>query len=105
AEKSWQLNLPNGEQFDASGLLLTTNGDLLTINDRALALYRVQFLEKTNAADLIKMPGCFTSSQLAPFQKEKLGRYDCEGIAQDAQGRLYVCEEANRWILRCNSTN
>jgi len=38
--------------------------------------------------------------QLAHFAKEKTGRYDCEGIAQDRQGRIYLCEEANRWILR-----
>ncbi|MGI8965740.1 MAG: esterase-like activity of phytase family protein, partial [Limisphaerales bacterium] len=56
----------------------------------------------TNAADLILLTNCFTEKQLAPFAREKIGRYDCEGIAEDNQGRIYLCEEANRWILRCD---
>ena len=100
AEKYWQLNLPNGERFDASGLLLSTNGTLLTVNDRGAGVYQIQFLSGTNAADLLRLPNCFTPKQLEPFAKEKIDRYDCEGMAADAQGRLYICEEANRWILR-----
>src|SRR5262249_52169832 len=88
--------------FDASGLLLTTDGQILTINDRGSNLYRMQFLPNTNAVDLMAMPDCFTTTQLAKFGREKFGRYDCEGIAQDGEGRLYPCEEANRWILRCD---
>lgn len=49
------------------------------------------------------LPGLFTPEQLAPYRKEKIGIYDCEGIAQDEQGRLYICEEANRWILRADT--
>src|SRR5262249_15182783 len=52
ADQSWQLNLPGGERFDASGLLLSRRGDLLTVNDRTSAVYRVQFLPGQNAADL-----------------------------------------------------
>ena len=100
AEQIWQFNLPGGELFDASGLLLLPNGDLLTVNDRAPGLHRIQFLTGTNAADLVRLPDCFTEAQLAPFAAEKTGRWDCEGIARDEQGRLYVCEEANRWIMR-----
>lgn len=101
AEKVWQINLPGGERFDASGLLLTPAGDLLTVNDRGPTLYRIEFLPQGTAANVIPLPNCFTPEQLAPFAKEKIGgHYDCEGIAQDPQGRLYICEEANRWILR-----
>jgi hypothetical protein len=100
AEKSWQLNLPQGERFDASGLLLSTNGALLTVNDRGAGIYQIQFLAGTNAANLLRLPDLFTSTQLEPFAKEKIDRYDCEGLAADGQGRLYLCEEANRWILR-----
>jgi hypothetical protein len=102
AESVWQLNLPAGERFDASGLLLRSNGDLLTVNDRGPSLYRIEFLPQTHAANLILVPDCFTPRQLAPWAAEKFGRYDSEGIAEDAQGRLYLCEEANRWILRCD---
>ncbi len=102
AEQVLRLNLPKGERFDASGLLLTLTGDLLTINDRGPALYRIEFLPNPAEANLIRLPNCFTDAQLAPFAKEKKGYYDSEGIAQDAEGRLYICEEANRWILRCD---
>lgn len=100
AEKSWQLNLPKGEGFDASGLLLTRKGELLTVNDRGPTLYTVRFLTETNAADLIPVDGLFTEAQLAPFKGRKTGRYDTEGIAQDDRGRIYACEEADRWVLR-----
>jgi uncharacterized protein YjiK len=46
------------------------------------------------------VPDCFTPAQLAAFAGEKTDRYDIEGITEDALGRIYVCEEANRWILR-----
>ncbi len=100
AEKTWQLNLPRGERFDASGLALTPKGELLTVNDRAPSVYRIQFQENTNAANLVLLTNAFTSAQLAPFAREKIGRYDTEGVASDEDGRLYVCEESNRWILR-----
>src|SRR2546430_6747213 len=102
AEQIWQLNLPGGKQFDASGLLLTPTGDLLTVNDRGPTLYRIDLPGQGSSANLVALSNCFTRAQLAPFAKEKNGRYDTEGIAQDAQGRLYICEEANRWILRCD---
>jgi hypothetical protein len=100
AEKWWQLNLPSADEFEASGLLLLPDGGLLTISDHGPELYRVKFLEDTNAADLVRLPDCFSEEQLAPFTAQKTGHYDCEGIARDSQGRLYVCEEMDRWILR-----
>ncbi|MCI0534022.1 MAG: esterase-like activity of phytase family protein [Verrucomicrobiales bacterium] len=103
AEQTWQLNLPNGQPFDASGLLIKPDGEILTINDRSSRLYRIQFVPNTNSADLIAVPDYFTSAQLAKFKNQKFGRYDCEGIAQDKEGRLYICEEADRWILRCDA--
>ena len=45
-------------------------------------------------------PDCFTPDQLAPFDSQKTGRYDCEGVTEDAQSRIYLCEEGDRWILR-----
>ena len=76
------------------------NGDLLTVSDRGPSVYRIEFIADTNAADVVKLPDCFTPEQLAPFSAEKTGRYDCEGVAADELGRLYLCEEENRWILR-----
>jgi hypothetical protein len=102
ADKIVPLNLPNRQQFDASGLVLTPQGELLTVSDRGATLYRIEFQTGGSAANLVAVPQCFTARQLAPWVEEKRGRYDCEGIAQDDQGRFYLCEEANRWILRCD---
>ena len=102
AEQSWQLNLPKKERFDASGLALTRTGELLTMSDRGASVYRIHFQPESPAADLIELPNCFTPAQLQPFAREKLDRYDCEGIALDPQQRIYLCEEANRWVLRCD---
>jgi len=100
AEKIWQLNSPHHERFDASGLVLQKNEQLLTVNDRGAEIYKIEFSTNADSANLVLVTNCFTDAQLAPFAKEKIGRYDCEGVAQDKQGRIYLCEEANRWILR-----
>src|SRR5437870_12269096 len=47
AERTWQLNLPGGQEFDASGLVITKTGEMLTINDRGATVYRIQFLANT----------------------------------------------------------
>jgi uncharacterized protein YjiK len=96
------LNLPGGQRFDASGLLLTPSGELLTVSDRGPTLYRIALSPDGRAADLIPLTDCFTPSQLAAVAPITSGHYDCEGIAQDEQGRLYICEETHRWILRCD---
>lgn len=38
--------------------------------------------------------------QLRPLLAAKRGRIDFEGIARDEAGRVYVCDESDRWILR-----
>ncbi len=100
AEQSWQMNLPNGQRFDASGLFLEPGGDLLTESDQQIGVYRILFTPGCTSVDLFRIPDCFTDAQLAPYAAEKFGRYDCEGVTEDDQGRIYLCEEANRWILR-----
>jgi hypothetical protein len=100
AAQSWRLNPPGGERFDASGLFLAPNADLLTVNDRAPAVYRIQFLPDLSAADLVKLPDCYTPAQLAAFAGEKTDRYDIEGVTEDTRRCIYLCEEANRWLLR-----
>jgi hypothetical protein len=100
AEHSWQMNLPEGRRFDASGLFLEKSGDLLTESDQEIGVYRVRFRAGDSSVDLDRIPECFTAAQLVPFAAEKVGRYDCEGVTEDGPGRIYLCEEANRWILR-----
>jgi hypothetical protein len=47
------------------------------------------------------VPDCFNSAQLSALGLKSDGELDCEGIARDEEGRLYLCEESQRWILRC----
>ncbi len=102
AEKTWQLNLPDGQPFDASALLITSRGEFLTVNDRGAALFRLEFVAGADAVNLVALPNCFTAAQLRPLSGHKFGRYDLEGLSEDSQGRIYACEEADRWILRCD---
>jgi hypothetical protein len=99
-ERAWRINLPGGRRFDASGLFLEPSGDLLTESDQNIGVWRIHPLDSRPDADLIPIPEAFTHAQLAPFAAEKHGRYDCEGVTMDDQGRIYLCEEGDRWVLR-----
>src|SRR5437868_7848952 len=96
------LNPPNGEEFDASALLFLPDGALLTVNDRGPRVYRIEMSPGAPEARLVHVEELFRSSELAAFAVLKHGRYDCEGLARDERGRIYMCEEADRWILRCD---
>jgi len=96
ADAYWRLELPNG-RFDASGLI-HDNGALLVVSDEDPTLYRIHPGDG-NVARLEKTE-IFTPAQLRPYLPEKHGRFDFEGLARDDRGRIYVCEEADRWILR-----
>jgi uncharacterized protein YjiK len=102
AERTWQLNVPKRERFDASALAFTQEGELLTINDRGPAIYKVQF--SIESADLVPFEECFGPAHIQAFARtgSKLDRYDCEGLALDGQGRMYLCEESSRSVLRCD---
>lgn len=99
-DQAWRLTAPDKGQFDTSGLLLMPNGDLLTVNDKRPGLYRIHFPNEGNVASLREMPNWLTGRQLEQFKAAKTGHWDLEGIARDEAGRIYVCEEGNRWVLR-----
>lgn len=96
----WQIALPDGKPFDPSALLTTPDGGLFTLNDKEAVLYRLVARRGEAIAHLMRVPGFFAPEQLAPFRTEKRDRYDVEGLARDDAGRIYVSEEANRWVLR-----
>lgn len=102
AEQITSLNLPRGEAFDASGLWLLETGELLTQrNTHDSLLYRIDFLPGGKEANLTPYNDCFTKDKLrAAAGDDKT--FDCEGIARDAQGRFYICEERRRFIFRCD---
>jgi hypothetical protein len=101
ADAAWLLNLPDLEPFGASGLLQLSSGDLLTVNDRGVEVFRVSFQIGTNVANLLMHTDLFNERQLGHLSESRTRRYDVEGIARDDQGRIYLCDEAERWILRC----
>lgn len=102
AEQITSLNLPRGETFDASGLWLLGTGELLTQrNTHDSLLYRIDFLPGGKEASLTPYNDCFDKEKLRALAGDEKA-FDCEGIARDAQGRFYVCEERRRWILRCD---
>ncbi|HEY3913479.1 MAG TPA: hypothetical protein VGN61_03245, partial [Verrucomicrobiae bacterium] len=92
ADHIWRMNLPDGQRFDASGLFEEKPGVLLTESDQRIGVYRIIFGADDTSVDLARIPDCFTDAQLAQFAAEKYGRYDCEGVTEDAQGRIYLCE-------------
>ena len=101
----WRVNPPAGgaTRFDTSALVLRADGAMLTVNDRGPEVFRLML--RTNnepEADLVFCPEYFTQARLAKYASEKKGRYDAEGLAMDESGRLYLCEESNRWVLRCD---
>src|SRR5262249_925539 len=104
ASATWLLGT-NHARFDASALLLLTNGALLTLNHRGPTPYRIEFLPGTNVAALTPLSEIFSPAQLRPYAREKFGYYDSEGLAMDDQGRISLSEEANRWILRYDPRN
>lgn len=68
------------------------------VADGSPTLFELEFAA-TNTAHL-KKTDIFTAAQLSPFTAGKRGRFDFEGLARDDAGRIYACEEANRWIFR-----
>lgn len=101
ADRVWLLDPPGGRRFDASGLVRLPTGDLLVISDRGPQVYRVRLTPDAASAGLELVPNCFTPAQLATAGVGG-GRLDCEGLATDPEGRLYLCEESRRLVLRCD---
>lgn len=100
AEQRWQLELPNHFRFDASGLLFYKN-KLLTISDRSSDLWKIQL--STNSSCKLAKTGWFTYRQLVEASRSPTPGHDCEGIAADAEGNLYISEEQDRSIYRYSS--
>src|SRR5262245_12161057 len=82
ADATWQINLPNFERFDASGLAFTSTGALLTINDRGPEIYRIAL--GTNSSADLKLLGIFSRAELYRLPEAGNIRFDTEGVAVDS---------------------
>ena len=96
AEAFWRIELPEGQRFDASGLVWH-DGRLLIVADAISTIFQIEFGE-TNTARLNKTD-LLSGTRLAELVGDR-PRYDLEGLARDEQGGIYVCEEGTRSIFR-----
>jgi hypothetical protein len=95
------LQPPGRVRFDASALLLYEGG-LVTVRDQEPTPYRIQIGPGATAATLVPLTNWFAPDRLRRLVPGQHLELDCEGLAQDNQGRLYLCDEVHRWILRCD---
>jgi hypothetical protein len=100
AEQTWQLSAPRNERFDASGLAWW-KGKLLTINDRDSDLFEIVF--GTNNTAQLELTSLFPHASVAKVAIKPEPRYDCEGIAVDPEGAIYISEESQRSIFKTTS--
>jgi hypothetical protein len=96
----WWIELPHGTRFDASGLCLTPAGDLLVVADRGPQIYRIERPAQGDTAHLALVAGDPATADPSWRRWLNFGRLDCEGLAADDQGRVYLCEESRRLVLR-----
>lgn len=100
-DKFWRVETPEGKRFDASALLLTRHQELLTVNDKSPELQRIELGEGETAR--LASTGLFVPRQVRAVAVARPGAaFDFEGIAEDGEGRLYLCEEQDRAIYRFN---
>jgi hypothetical protein len=95
------LTPPTRKSFEASGLQFMPDGSLITIgNTHGSTPYRIDFIPGSSEATLTPLTDYFPSNAVNAITGGHSGRLDCEGLALDPQGRLYICSERERWILR-----
>ncbi len=98
AEDHWRLDLPEGRAFDASGLIAGPDG-VLVIADAIQTVFRIE--PQGDHTARLWPSDFFTAGQLSPYATNAARRrVDFEGLARDEAGRIYACEEAERWVLR-----
>lgn len=101
ATRTVQLTPPPGRPFEASALLFLPDGSLITVgNTHGPTPYRIDLPPAGPDATLVALTNWFPSNAVARAIGTVGLALDCEGLALDERGRLYVCEERQRWILR-----
>jgi uncharacterized protein YjiK len=98
ADAFWHLNVK--DRFDASALAFY-KGKLLTINDRDGAVFEVY--PGSNSVAEVKRTDLFSRRELAKVSPKRSARFDCEGLAADPSGNLYLSEESQRMAYKLSS--
>lgn len=100
-----RLTPPEGVIFQASGLTWDAEGRLLTVDDRQAAVYQIVPSAGTNGASLVVLHSDIAEARRIGTRGDEDERFDAEGIAEDEQGRLYLCEESERNVWRLDPTS
>ncbi|MCP5006566.1 MAG: esterase-like activity of phytase family protein [Planctomycetes bacterium] len=98
----WRIDVPDETRMDLSGLVITNNGRFLTIDDKEFNLFELRPQEDISRASIVASD-LIRSEDLVEYRRTKVGLMDCEGLAVDADGNIYICEEQHRWIFKVNS--
>ncbi len=101
ADGRWLLQ-STGARFDASALLRLPDGRLLTVNDKQLPPCSIE-LGTNGTAQLVPQTALFPLEAVRLTTPNPRYAPDNEGLARDAEGRLYLCTEGERWIFRTSA--
>lgn len=96
-DEFWRIELPNGKRFDASGLAFAGT-NMLVVADAIQTPFYLRLGEEHLAT--LARTEIFTPQQMIEPLGQLRSRYDFEGLARDDAGRIYVCEEGQRLVLR-----
>lgn len=100
ADRVLVVNTPPGRRVDTSGLLALGGDRFLTVDNLRPDLFTLSAGAGQAETRLVPAPEFLTPVQLGSVAGRRRLPYDLEGLARDAQGRLYLCDEAQRWVLR-----
>ncbi|MDR4503312.1 MAG: esterase-like activity of phytase family protein [Candidatus Scalindua sp.] len=98
----WRIDVVDEKRMDLSGLVIVNDERFLTIDDKQFNLYELR-LQKGSSRAYIVASDLIRIEDLKELRETKTGQLDCEGLAVDADGNIYICEEKHRWILKINS--
>lgn len=97
ADNYWHVNTPGKMRLDTSGLVLK-EGKLLTVGDAGPELFWIELADDHQARAV--PAGWFGRRQLEAVSARPRNKFDCEGLAQDREGNIYLCEEEQRAIFK-----
>lgn len=104
ADRVRVVDTPGDRRVDTSALLVVGPGRLLTVNNLRPEFFVIDAgTAGTDPLPLQPAPGVFTRAQLDSLAGQRRYPYDFEGLARDEAGRFYVCDEAQRWVLRLDA--
>jgi hypothetical protein len=100
ADRVLVVNTPDDRRIDTSALLALGGDRFLTVNNLRPEAFVVSGPADATQTRLEPSPEFLAPGRLAALANRRRHGYDLEGLARDEQGRTYICDEAQRWVLR-----